>query len=819
MANVIETQLISRDQASKAIHDITKALQSLGAASAQAGKKAGKASGGFMKMFGAMTVAQLAAGLITSALRKLVRGFVEVMRYTGRVDEMRIVLQQVGKTAGYSAATMEYFTQKMKGLGIETDIAQAGLVRMIQAQFKLTDALKVARVAQDAAVVSGKNSSEALETMIHGIVTLRPIVLRQLGIMLNLEEEYKRVARETNRAVESFSQQEKQQIALNAALKEGAKLQGTYEAAMESASKQLRSTPRYTKEMMEQMTKLAQPMFKEFVLGLNDAIKDLTNWMKNHQQELADFGTGLAMLTRGAFKLAGAMETVLYWLRLSPRAWAEMARGWRQANQAMSDMWRWLTGTSSATIEAEHRMRAYKKVLDENRESINSLLKAEDLNLRAEILNLQHDYKKGLIDEIEFKKKLETLTEKLAMSEVALAEAKKQARIAEEQRQLALEKMRKKLSKEIQRLSMKDADFAKQSYEKQAEEYMKLIGKTEEGAQDREMVEKWLHLRLQALEEKTADRRKSIVDEMNKEIIRITKGAAAENKLILQQKVRDAQAAGVEETLIAKYQAEKLAEIERGMPKRSEFEVQLEAEVATTDPMAELQQEHLERRESIKQHYEDLLEDAKQFEDAKEQIARVGAASERALQAEQAAYIRAQQEMQIEQRLQSMQYLQSGLEAIYNAGLAKNKAVFYAMKALAISEAIIQTNLAANKAVGQTGIFGLPMSAFIYAQGMMRVAAIAAQQPGYAEGGVVYPAGSGGRSVTVAEKGPEAIVPLSGGRAIPVEMQGAPNGNVMHVNIQAIDTQTGIDFLLKNKSTIGNAMMDASADNHPVRRA
>ncbi len=68
----------------------------------------------------------------------------------------------------------------------------------------------------------------------------------------------------------------------------------------------------------------------------------------------------------------------------------------------------------------------------------------------------------------------------------------------------------------------------------------------------------------------------------------------------------------------------------------------------------------------------------------------------------------------------------------------KRRNLFMADKALAISEIYIQTELAAMKAMGQTGIFGLPMAGFIRAQGVV-AAGIAAMQPfpEYEYGGLI----------------------------------------------------------------------------------
>ena len=69
---------------------------------------------------------------------------------------------------------------------------------------------------------------------------------------------------------------------------------------------------------------------------------------------------------------------------------------------------------------------------------------------------------------------------------------------------------------------------------------------------------------------------------------------------------------------------------------------------------------------------------------------------------------------------------------------SQRKNLFIADKALALSELYINTELAAMKAQGQFGVFGVPMSAFIRAQGLVSAGIILSQKaPQYEYGGLV----------------------------------------------------------------------------------
>lgn len=59
---------------------------------------------------------------------------------------------------------------------------------MIQAELDLSRASDLARLAQNAAVNAQINSSEALGRIIHGMTTFNPLVLRNMGIMVNYDQ-------------------------------------------------------------------------------------------------------------------------------------------------------------------------------------------------------------------------------------------------------------------------------------------------------------------------------------------------------------------------------------------------------------------------------------------------------------------------------------------------------------------------------------------------------------------------------------------------------------------------------------------------------
>lgn len=121
----------------------------------------------------------------------------------------------------------------------------------------------------------------------------------------------------------------------------------------------------------------------------------------------------------------------------------------------------------------------------------------------------------------------------------------------------------------------------------------------------------------------------------------------------------------------------------------------------------------------------------------------------------------------IENAQESMSMLSDIWSNITSLGGKQSKEAFMIGKAFAIAEATMNAHLAATKAMSQTGIFGIPMSALIYAQAAARIAMIASQQPpSFDEGGISTKPGIYYSGV------PEAHVPLKSGK-IPVDLNNA----------------------------------------------
>jgi len=204
-----------------------------------------------------------------------------------RTQELGIVLENVGKNAGYTQEALDPMVESMKKMGMSSQAAMTVITQMIQSEIDLAGATKLARAAQDMAVISMEDSSTAAMGLIRAITTMNPMLLRRYGIMTGLEEvdrkaglalgilTYKMEA--SGKQVAQWSRElttaERKQSVFNTIIQEGSKFAGVYTSAMEAPGKALRSFSRYIMEAQEAIAKYWLP-------ALNMAVGVATKFIK-----------------------------------------------------------------------------------------------------------------------------------------------------------------------------------------------------------------------------------------------------------------------------------------------------------------------------------------------------------------------------------------------------------------------------------------------------------------------------------------------------------------------------------------------------------
>ncbi len=207
-----------------------------------------------------------------------------------RTQELGIVAGITAKNMGISNQTVNEQVEALKKLGMTTQAASTLTTQFMRSELDLADASKLARAAQNLAIVAMQDSSQAAMTMTRAITMQRPILLRQYGIIGGLSDAYDAMGKElgilgfrvdsSGKSLRVWSRElttaEKRQSIFNMIMEQSSGLAGAYEAAMDAPGKAMRSFGRhvmsaqeavgeYWLPAMDKAVKIATAFIKAFV--------------------------------------------------------------------------------------------------------------------------------------------------------------------------------------------------------------------------------------------------------------------------------------------------------------------------------------------------------------------------------------------------------------------------------------------------------------------------------------------------------------------------------------------------------------------------
>lgn len=254
----------------------------------------------FSRFTKGIAIGNIAANAFTKSLQLLKQGFVEVgeaVLVAAQIEETGNVLEFVGNRAGYSAGELENYKAQLIKSGIAQRETNQAILRALQAHIELGDAVKLGRLAQDAAVIGLTNSSEAYTRIIESVAKLFPRLLKELGIIINLNNAYATYAKEQGLVAASLTETQKKQAFLNEIFRKGKDIAGAYETAMQNVSKRMRSLPRHFQAAQEAIGRHFVPALGLGVTVTENFLKAITSIFGATEEEktaLEKMGTAFA---------------------------------------------------------------------------------------------------------------------------------------------------------------------------------------------------------------------------------------------------------------------------------------------------------------------------------------------------------------------------------------------------------------------------------------------------------------------------------------------------------------------------------------------
>jgi hypothetical protein len=234
-------------------------------------------------------------GTLTGALAGLAAGFSavkigeflkEATMMAAQEELMTVALQQLGRTAGYSASSLESLAGKVSALGFTMGGSRQFLMRLIQNQVDLAQATKLATVALDLTAISGRPAEEVLDTLTMSISSLMPRALKQLGMVIDMtaaEEKYAASIGRTGEALKAqpLNESERRLAMINAVLEKGTTIAGAYTAALGTAAGAMIPLGVQVTELKEKIGSLLTPALAALIPLLDRAAEGFRKLFAN----------------------------------------------------------------------------------------------------------------------------------------------------------------------------------------------------------------------------------------------------------------------------------------------------------------------------------------------------------------------------------------------------------------------------------------------------------------------------------------------------------------------------------------------------------
>lgn len=269
----------------------------------QSGKEIGAVAG---------IVASLNAKLLDLAMKGVgaIKDFLSAsVQLRARYDVLGTTLEGIGEKSGYTAEQVAATEDELRNLGITGNAARQSLILMARANVDWSEASKLARIAQNSAVVAGINSSQAFERLVRGIQKMEPELLDELGITLNRSDAYAKLAATLGKNAKELTEVEKKQAVLNEIYRQSGVVAGAYEDAMGNVGKQAQSVARLIEDIQLAIGLAFQPAYGQQIEFMSEKLKEFGAWAEANQAVIEEFGDAAANAMEIAFNVLNKVVT------------------------------------------------------------------------------------------------------------------------------------------------------------------------------------------------------------------------------------------------------------------------------------------------------------------------------------------------------------------------------------------------------------------------------------------------------------------------------------------------------------------------------
>lgn len=233
MSDNKELQIILKavDNASSEMKKVSEALNGM-----SEGVKTTSSS--FGSMAKAVAVGNLAYNAIAGTISKVASGIGSLVKesisLTGQLGQSKAVIYKLGENNNWSKKQIDSLVKSIREENKDMLTAIELTKTAIMTNMSESQALEIVARGRDVAAASNKNSNEAIKSMMEAVVKLRPELLSEYGIQMNLVKVYSDAATQLGIKTSELTYAQKSQAMYNAMIGEATRMEGSYSEAMNS---------------------------------------------------------------------------------------------------------------------------------------------------------------------------------------------------------------------------------------------------------------------------------------------------------------------------------------------------------------------------------------------------------------------------------------------------------------------------------------------------------------------------------------------------------------------------------------------------------
>ena len=274
----------------KAVDNASGEIKKVGQAMDSMTSNVKQSSDSFGMMAKAVAVGNLAYNALASVVTRVASGFSDLIKesvgLSGQLDQSKAVIYKLGENNHWTKQQIDGLVKSIRDENKDMLTAIDLTKTAIMTNMNEKQALELVARGRDVAAASNRNSNEAIKDMMQAVVKLRPELMSNYGIEINLIKVYGDFAKALGIKTSEMTYAQKTQAMYNAVVGEATRMQGSYQEAMGSWYKLSMSVKDGMVSLKLILGDLLDDAMKPLIEEVYNAIKVFRNWAYTDDNEV-----------------------------------------------------------------------------------------------------------------------------------------------------------------------------------------------------------------------------------------------------------------------------------------------------------------------------------------------------------------------------------------------------------------------------------------------------------------------------------------------------------------------------------------------------